>query len=284
MGIFSGKVALVTGAANKRGMGRAMALCLAREGADVVVNDIAGFGIRNENDEDRKEGWQGLVSVVSEIRTLGCRSLGVEADITSQEQVKEMVSKAEKEFGGVDILVNNAGITGPQNKPVLDLSEEEWQRVFAINVMGTVHCSREAARIMINRNKGGKIINIASIRGKVGAAGWGPYTASKFAVVGLTQTLACELAPHKINVNAVCPGLIATEIGMGASIRNDTRSGMSLDEATQKAYAGSLSAVPLGRAAQPEEVAGVVAFLASPAADYITGQSLNVCGGWVLAH
>ena len=283
MGMFSGKVALVTGAANKRGMGRAIALCLAREGADVVVNDIAGFGIRKESDQDRMDDWQGLVSVVSEIEALGCRSLAVEADITSGEQVKEMFSKAEA-FGGLDILVNNAGVTGPQNKPVLDLSEEEWQKVFAINVMGTVNCSREAARIMINRNNGGKIINVASVRGKVGAAGWGPYTASKFAVVGLTQTLACELAPHKINVNAVCPGLIATEIGMGASIRNDTLAGMSVEEATQKAYAGSLSAVPLGRAAQPEEVADVVGFLASPAADYMTGQSLNVCGGWVLAH
>jgi len=281
---LKGKVALVTGAGSKRGIGHAVAFRLAQEGADVVVTDISAFGIRHTEDDDIEQ-WQGIKSAEAEIRSLGQRGLAVTADTSSAEQVEAMVAKCLAEFGKIDILVNNAGIVGTKSVPVLEIPEEEWLRAIKVNVMGTYLCSRAVASKMIERGEGGKIINIASINGKIYfRPGWGPYTVSKFGLVGLTQVLALELAPNKINVNAICPGFIATEIGLGAGIRRNVRGGTSLEEATAGAYANLLPQIPLGRAGQPEDIASLAAFLASSDADYMTGQSINVTGGWLMCH
>jgi len=284
MGDLEGKIAIVTGAGGKRGIGRATALCLAQKGADVVVSDISLSGIRYTED-DRIEGWQGLKDVEVEIRALGRKAIAVEADISSGQQVEEMVARCIAEFGRIDILVNNAGISGPRNVPALDVPEKDWHQIIAVNIMGTYLCVRAVAKRMIEQGQGGKIINIASMYGKFyPGRGHGPYAVSKFGVIGLTQVLARELASYRINVNAVCPNTIATDISAGANIRGYMRSGMSLDEATAKSYANTLPQIPLGRAGQPEDVAKIVTFLASSDSDYMTGQAINVTGGFLMCH
>lgn len=281
---LKGKVALITGAAGKQGIGRRIALRLANEGADVVVSDISQSGIRYTED-DHIEGWQGLKDVEAEIRALGRRVLAIEADVSLSREVAGMVARSITEFGKIDILVNNAGITGPQGVPLLELTEEDWNRVLAVNLTGTYLCCKTVAKQLIERRLVGRIINISSIWGKVGGAvGWGAYAVSKFGVVGLTQMLAQELGQYKIYVNAVCPGFIATELARGYTIRSDVRTGMDLDGATRKAYAEVLPRIPLGRAGQAEDIAKVVAFLASTESDYMTGQAINVCGGFLMAH
>ena len=166
MNELQGKVALVTGAAGKRGLGRAVAIRLAREGADVAVNDVSLFSVRY-TDDDKIEGWQGLKSVEAEIRALGRKGLAVEADISSRHKVEEMVERCKEEFGRIDILVNTAGIRGPDVSVLEVVSEEDWQKVMAINVMGPYFCAKAVAKIMIARGSGGKIINFSSIAGKV---------------------------------------------------------------------------------------------------------------------
>jgi len=282
---LQGKVALVTGAAGKRGLGRAVAIRLAREGADVAVNDVSLFSVRY-TDDDRVEEWQGLKSVEAEIRALGRKGLAIEADISSHQKVEEMVARCKDEFGRIDILVNTAGIRGP-DVPVLEVvSEEDWQKVLGINIMGAYYCAKAVAKAMIERGGGGKIVNFSSITGKL-ASPAAVYSVSKFGVIGLTQVLALELAPYKINVNAVCPGPIATEFTrFGATIRSRMRDGMNLEEATVKAFSGStlISDTPMGRIGQPEEVAGLVAFLVSSESDYMTGQAINFTGGKLMCH
>jgi NAD(P)-dependent dehydrogenase (short-subunit alcohol dehydrogenase family) len=285
MDTLQGKVALVTGAASKRGIGHAVAIRLAQEGADVVVSDASIFGIRY-SDDDKIEEWQGLKSVEAEIKALGRKGLAVEADISSRQKVEEMVARCKDEFGRIDILVNTAGIRGP-DLPVLEIvSEEDWRKVMSINVMGPYFCAKAVAKIMIEKGDGGKIINFSSIAGKFGYAA-ALYKISKIEVIGLTQLLALELAPYKINVNAVCPGPIATEfIKYGTTIRSQMREGMNLEEATVKSFSQStlISDTPLGRIGQPEEVAGLVFFLASSDSDYMTGQAINFTGGKLMCH
>jgi len=280
---LTGKVALVTGAASKRGMGRTIALRLASEGADVIVSDVSGVGVHYSED-DKLEKWNGLKSVLAELKASGRKALTIEADITSEQDVEELVTKSITEFGQIDILVNNAGITGPQFTPAVEVSLADWNRVLSVNLTGTYLCSRAVAKRMIERNKGGKIINIISTAGKMARPGFVSYYASKFGVSGLTQVMAIELAKYKINVNGVVPAFVSTDISVGVSIRTDVRKGMSLEEATKKAYANMLPLIPLGRIGEPEDIANMVAFLASGESDYITGQAINVCGGFLTCH
>ena len=279
---LSGKVALVTGAAGKRGMGHAVALSLAQQGANVAVSDISLYGVR-QTEDDRIEEWQGLKSTEAEIMALGRKGLAIEADVSSSKQVTEMVKQCITEFGKIDILVNNAGIVGPRPVPAIEVSDEDWNRVLAVNLTGTYLCSKAVAKSMIERGQGGKIVNFASIAGKVARPGLLSYSVSKFGVVGLTQVLALELAQYRIHVNAVCPGIIGTELlTEGASIRGDARSGINLEEAAAKSFARFLKDIPLGLIGQPEDVAKVVVFLASSESDYMTGQSINVSGGLLM--
>ena len=284
---LSGKVALVTGTANKRGIGRYVALRLAEEGADIVVSDI--YRAPEDLDPwDRDEGWRGLESLVAEIEALDRRVVAITADVTKSQEVDGMVKKAVKEFGGIDILVNNAGLVSRfiGLNHAVDVSDETWNKVIAVNLTGLFFVSRAVAREMIKRNQKGKIVNVASVSGKRGTAGRSVYSASKFGVIGLTQTMALELAQYQINVNAVCPGIVATWGPKGAAIYEGIKSGLTEEEALEKAYtaSGQLQQVPMGRLASIEDIVKTAAFFASDQSDYMTGQSVNVCGGWLTAH
>ncbi len=274
---LDGKVALVTGAGGKNGIGRAIATRLAKEGADVAVNDIAEHPYATDQGD-----WQGLPDLVREIEAMGRRAISVVADVGDAEQVRQMVDQTVAHFGKIDILVNNAGtIAGKDRLPVVDLAEEDWDRVQRVNVKGVFLCSQAVARYLIAQGTGGKIINMSSVTGKRGSARFAAYSASKFAVIGFTQCLAQELAPYQVNVNAICPGLVDTErMGHLASVlMPDT---LSADEQLTEYTRRSEAAVPLGRLAEGTDVAKMAAFLASDEAAYLTGVSITVSGGTVM--
>ena len=272
---LQGKIALVTGAGGERGIGRAIALRLAQEGADVALNDIHPTSAPGSN-------WGGMAQVVDEIKALGRRSAGIAADIGDAAQVQAMIDRVVATFGRIDILVNNAGArAGRDRVPVVELDEADWDRVQRINSKGTFLCSRAAARAMLagpHSPRGGRIINIASTAGKNGSARYAAYCASKFAVVGFTQSLAQELAPHGINVNAICPSLIVTErIDDIASALAPSNVSAEDQRAALITRAAGLS--PIGRMAEIGDVAALAAFLASSESNYLTGLAISVAGG-----
>ena len=271
------KVAIVTGAGGKNGIGRAIATRLAKEGADVAVNDVTERPYAADQAD-----WQGLPDVVREIESMGQRAISLVADVSDAEQVREMVDRTVAHFGKIDILVNNAGtIAGKDRVPVVDLAEEDWDRVQRVNVKGVFLCSQAVARHLIAQGTGGKIINISSVTGKRGSARFAAYSASKFAVIGFTQSLAHELAPYQVNVNAICPGLVDTErvAHLASVLMPDS---LSADERLSAYTRQSEAAVPFGRLAEGADVAKMVAFLASGEAAYLTGVSITVSGGSVM--
>ena len=274
---LNGKVALVTGAGGKNGIGRAIATRLAKEGADVAVNDITEHPYAADQAD-----WQGLPDLVREIEAMGRRAISVVADVADAAQVKEMVDQTVAHFGKIDILVNNAGtIAGKDRVPVVDLAEEDWDRVQRVNVKGVFLCSQAVARHLIAQGTGGKIINMSSVTGKRGSARFAAYSASKFAVIGFTQSLACELAPYQVNVNAICPGLVDTErFGHLASVLMPQN--LSADEQLAEYARRSEAAVPIGRLAEGADVAKMAAFLASDEAAYLSGVSITISGGTVM--
>jgi NAD(P)-dependent dehydrogenase (short-subunit alcohol dehydrogenase family) len=210
--------------------------------------------------------------------------LAIEADVCQREQVEKAVHETLVKLGKIDVLVNNAAVLGPIGVPAVEYDDEVWQRVLAVNLTGAFLCCKAVAREMIERGKGGKIVNVSSIAGKIGYPGLAAYGASKAGLINLTQTLALELAPYNINVNAVCPGSTLTDMGTGREVRSLARKlGISIEEATAQVYAELIKAIPLGRVAQPEEQANAVAFLASKESDFVTGIALNVTGGRVMA-
>jgi NAD(P)-dependent dehydrogenase (short-subunit alcohol dehydrogenase family) len=285
---LGGKVALITGAGSRRGIGRAIARRLAREGADTIVVDKYLIPPKGS---DLEEGWRGLDSLVEEIEATGHRGLAIKADVSQTQDVEEMVKEALARFGKIDILVNNAGV-GPAIEgglaDIKDFTNEAWSLTISINLTGTFLCCRAAAREMVRRGQGGKIVNISSMRAKVAAPRMGAYTASKFGILGLTQTLALELAPFKINVNAVCPGPIDTDLGDFFYRNEAKRGGIPMEEARvrywENLFGPSMAAIPLRRVGTPEDIANLVSFLASEEASYITGQAINIDGGLVLGH
>ena len=247
---LSGKTAIVTGA--RRGIGRAIALALAGEGANVVVSDIS---------------QKDCQKVVDEIERMGKRGLALKCDVSSSDDVEDMVRRTVAEFGRVDILVNNAGILA--FKPFLELTDEDWDKTLNVNLKGQFLCARAAARDMV-KNKWGRIINIASISsGGCGIAFplIAHYTASKGGVMALTEALALELTPQGINVNAISPGAIDTDMAKGVK------------ESGQLAQV--LARIPKGRLGQPEEIASLAVFLASEESDYISGTAIVIDGGWL---
>ena len=274
---LTGKVALVTGAGGKNGIGRAIATRLAKEGADVAVNDITEHPYAADQTE-----WQGLPDVVREIEAMGQRAISVVADVSDAEQVIEMVDKTVAHFGKIDILVNNAGTKADKDRVlVVDLREEDWDRVQRVNVKGVFLCSQAVARHLIKQGTGGKIINISSITGKQGSARYAAYSSSKFAVIGFTQSLAHELAPSYINVNAICPSLVDTErVGhLAAALMPED---LSPDEQRAEFARRAEASVPLGRLAEGADVAKMAAFLASDEAAYLTGLAVTVSGGSIM--
>lgn len=248
MGSLDNKVALVTGGA--RGIGRAITLELARNGADVVFT--------------YKSSGELAESVLNEIRSMGRRGLVLEADAAIMNAAVDVVNKVVLEFNRIDILVNNAGIT--RDNLLLRMSEEDWDEVMRTNVKSVFNYTKAVARVMMNQ-RSGRIINISSVVGLKGNPGQSNYAASKAAIIGFTKSIARELASRNILVNAVAPGYIETD--MTASLTEDQRNAV-------------LNMVPLKRVAKPDDVARVVRFLASPDADYITGQVISVDGGMSL--
>ena len=275
---LNGKVAIITGAGGRHGIGRAIALRLAQEGADVVVTDIQR-SLDHMRPADRQAGWRGLPSVVEEIEGLGRKGLGLYSDVSDSAQVTDMVGRTLEQFGRIDILVNNAGSQpGPDRVLVVELEESAFDEVMRVNVRGTYLCSKAVAQHMIGRGGGGKIIVISSGAGKRGRARFAAYCASKFALIGFTQSLAQELGEHKINVNAICPGLVDTERTdfIAAALAPE---GQSAEEHRVLMIRERSEAIPLGRVAAGEDIARTAAFLASSESDYLTGLSISVAGG-----
>lgn len=245
---FAGKVAIVTGAA--RGIGEAIALTLAREGADVVVTDV---------------DLEGAQRVAQEIEGLGRKAKAIQADVSQREAVQRLVSEAVSVFGQIDILVNNAGII--RRGTFVEHSSQDWEKVLGVNLGGTFNCTQEVVPLMIQQG-GGKIINISSVVGKMGDIASAPsYGTSKGAINTFTKSLARELAPYGINVNAVAPHAIETDMSR---------------EWSEEKRRQIVEAIPLKRLGKPEEVAEAVAFLASDGAGFITGQILDINGGYLM--
>lgn len=244
---LNGKVAVVTGAG--RGLGQAAAIGFAEAGADVAVVDII------PTDETAQR-----------VKALGRRACQVSANLMDRASVPVVVDKVVKELGGVDILLNNAGII--RRAPLLEFSEKDWDDVIRINEEAVFFLSQAVARQMVKQGRGGKIINIASLLSFQGGIRVPSYTASKSAVMGLTKLFANELAPHRINVNAIAPGYMATD--NTAPLRADSQRSAEI-----------LGRIPAGRWGEPEDLQGALVFLASSASDYVTGYTIAVDGGWL---
>jgi NAD(P)-dependent dehydrogenase (short-subunit alcohol dehydrogenase family) len=279
MGRLEGRVAVVTGSGGEHGFGRAIARRLAAEGADLLLTDVAATGVRVVAAKPGT-GWRGLEAVADEVRGAGRRALTARVDVRSAEQIEAAVDLADRTFGRIDVLVNNAAAPpGADRVPVVELSEGAWREILEINLTGTYLCSKAVARRMVARGTSGRIVNMSSNCGKVGYPRLAAYCASKFGVIGFTQALAMELAPHRITVNAICPGSADTDRLDFLGRRPDGR----YDEALRAAAIAERAAqIPLGRVATAEDVAELAAFLASDAAAYVTGQAINVAGGAIM--
>jgi len=274
-----GKVAMVTGCGGERGLGRGIARRLAAEGADLVLTDVASKGTQIVAAKPVGQ-WGGLPAVAAEVQALGRRAITALLDIRSTDQIDAVMTQTLAAFGRIDILVNNAAAPpGADRVPVVELTEEAWDAVLDTNLKGTFLVSRAVARVMLQAKIRGRIINVASDRAKVGTGNLAAYCASKFGIVGLTQCLAMELAPSGITVNAVCPGGVDSERLDYLGRREDGGYDEQL-RAEEIARRGASN--PMGRLTTPDDVAEVVAFLASDGAGYITGQAINVTGGAVM--
>jgi 3-oxoacyl-[acyl-carrier protein] reductase len=245
---FKDKVALITGAA--QGIGREIALKFAAEGADIAVADV---------------NFEKAAKTAKDIEASGAKALPLELDVTDYVKANEGINKILDKFGKVDILVNNAGIT--KDSLMLRMGDAEWDAVLNVNLKGTFNCIKAVSRLMI-KQRYGKIVNVASIIGIIGNAGQANYSASKAGIIALTKTAAKELASRNINVNAIAPGFIQTE--MTARLPEELKQKMQ-------------EAIPLGKFGSPADVAALCLFLASEEASYITGQTIIVDGGMVMA-
>ena len=245
---LDGKVAIITGAA--RGLGKSMAVGLARYGAHVVITDVI----------DTKY-------TLMEIKEYDDQSFDLQVDVSNKSEVEQMIKKTVDQFGSIDIFVNNAGILKSANAE--DFSEKDWKKVIDVNLNGVFLCAQAAGKQMIEQQSG-KIINVSSIAGLSGYASSAAYSASKAGVISITKTLAAEWGKHNIQINAICPGVFATD--MTADYLKD-------DEFKEMIKTN----VPLGRYATPDELMGTIIYLASNASDYMTGHALVIDGGWTAA-
>jgi 3-oxoacyl-[acyl-carrier protein] reductase/meso-butanediol dehydrogenase/(S,S)-butanediol dehydrogenase/diacetyl reductase len=275
---LEGKVALVTGAGSIRGMGRAVSKRLAGEGADVAIVDQV---MAPKSIWPGDENWRGLEAVGEEIQALGQNSLAIVGDISNSRDVDNIVAKTIEKFGKIDILAHCAAIRGPVGPHIVELDEAVWRKVVEVNLTGSFLISKAVAKTMIPNPEGKKIVIIASVAGTFGAPGSSSYCASKYGVIGLTKTLALELAQYKINVNAINPDTISTNLVDERLVAAAEKEGMSIQEFLKKReespQAGPV--IPLGRHGDPSEVADLVYFLVSEQSSYITGQTINIDGG-----
>jgi 3-oxoacyl-[acyl-carrier protein] reductase len=276
MSNFTGKVAMVTGAASKRGMGHAIALRLAKEGADVVVMDkIATPKSLFPGDE----GWGGLDAIVGEIEAMGRKALAITMDINVSKEVDDSVDRTVKKFDKIDMLVHAAAIRGPVGVPVVDLSEQDIRAIIDVDLVGSFLMCKAVARKMIERGEGGKIVIFCSLAGTHGVPGSAAYSASKWGTIGLTKSLAIELAQYKINVNGINPGMIVTNLRDETFARVAEAEGITWDEARKKDHEMVGARIPWGRLGTPEEAADLAYFLVSDLSNYITGEVIALGGG-----
>ena len=276
---LEGKVALITGAGGMRGIGRATALKLASQGVDLALTDVHREAEDLPPAEVRLE-WQGIDSVSQEVASLGRRCLPVYADLGSAQDIEALVERVLSHYGRIDILVNNArAVIGRDKVSVTELEDEVWEHFLNINTTAVFRCTKLVARDMIGRGQGGRIINIASNASKQASAGGAAYSSSKFAVLGLTQASALDLASSDITVNAVCPGPVNTDRMSYWERDQAQQRGISQEEFRAQIVAKTGQATPMGRIAEAEDVANMVNFLASEDAAFITGQAYNVNGG-----
>ena len=266
------KVAIVTGAGRKGGIGAAVALRLARDGAHVVVGDICAPP--SDLPHAGSGQWEELAAIAEEIESLGVRGLPVRVDVTDADSVQAMIAQTKERLGRLDILVNNAGAAiGPG--PVIQMAEEAWRRTLEINATGTFLCCKFALPLILAGERGGRIVNMASIAAEKPKPYVSAYAASKAAVVALTRSLAQEVAQFGVTVNAVLPGDVDTALKRWGLELETLVTGQPYEEVV----AAAVARIPLGRLATPEDVAQLVAFLASDEADFITGQAYNITGG-----
>jgi len=272
---LTGKVALITGAARYRGIGRAIALRLADDGADIVVCGRPRAPTSFPAHE-QEMGWQGVGSLTEEIRQKGRRALAVDCDVTKKEQVVAMIDAVKSEFGRLDIIVNNAGVpSNAGSSAILDTDEDVWYETMDVNVNGVFLVTKYGGRLMRDCGNGGAIVMIASLAGRVGLQDYGAYCASKFGVIGFTQQLALELAGIGIRVNCVSPGSHDTDMMDGTIARATEKYNLPDGSFRQQLE----NFIPMGRQGKVSELAAVVSFMCSSDASYVTGQTINVDGG-----
>ena len=261
---LQGKVAIVTGAGRRGGLGAAMALRLAREGVRVVLSDI----------DSGADSQAEMASVVADIAAAGGEALAVACDMRDAAGIDQLVSRAGGWQGRLDILVNNAGV-GDLMKPIVDMSVDEWDTVLGVNLRGVFIATQAVARRWMASGQGGRIVNIASQAAKSGFPHAAAYCASKHGLIGLTRVAAIELAAHKVTVNAICPNHVTTGLGAWQNDYFAKLLGKSVDQ-----YLADMRArIPLGRAGLVTDTANACAFLCSDQAAYITGEAMNVSGG-----
>ena len=265
---LSGQVAIVTGATRKRGLGRAIALCLAGAGADVVVTGSGKKPAHERPRDEQESGWRGAAGVADEARALGVRALALDVDVTSADDVQRLAAQTVSELGRIDMLVNNATFArGNDRVPVQELDDDLWRRIVDVNLTGVMLCCKYVSREMIRRGAGGSIVNISSGAALKGTPTFAAYAASKAGIHALNAVLAAELGAHGITANVVAPGLLDTaRIDM---LRVPGR------------WEQRLSSIPIRRAGTPEEVAQLVRYLCGPHARWISGEVMLVNGGEV---
>ncbi len=273
MSNLHGKVALVTGAGRRGGIGAAVSMRLAQEGAHIVLCDLCEAPMSGVASPGGGQ-WAELQTLADEIAALGVQALPLRADVTSASEVEAMVAETMKTLGRLDILVNNAGVAlGPA--PIVQMQEAAWRRTLEINATGVFLCCKAAIPALIQSGKAGRIVNMSSLAAIRPKPYLSAYAASKAAVIALTQSLAQEVAPYGITVNAILPGDIDTAFKQwGLQIESMVR-GRPYDQV----YAEAVAQIPVGRMGLPEDVASLVAYLASPEASFITGQAYPLTGG-----
>ena len=267
---IEGKVAVVTGAGRMKSIGRAIAVELANAGADVVVT---GTGRPPERypDDEKAAGWKDIASVAAEIEAAGQRALPLVSDAGDEAAVRDLLARVLDEFGRVDFVVNNAGAArGPDRVPVVDMPVDAWDTVLRVNLRGAFLMSKVFGGRLVEQGGGGAIVNISSIAGKLLPPNTAAYAASKAGLQALTASMAQEVGAHGVRVNAICPGLVDTS--RMADVFGDPD------------FAARATRIPIGRAGLGEDIGWAAVYLCSDQGSWITGQSINVCGGNAVAH
>ena len=276
MNSLEGKVAMITGAASKRGMGHAIALKFANEGADIVVTDkFAAPKSMFPGDET----WGGLDEIVGEIEAIGRKALAETVDISISKEIDAVVKKTLEKFGKIDILVHAAAIRGPVGVPIVDLTEQDIRNIIDTDLVGSFLICKAVGKAMVERNEGGKIVVICSSAGLKGVPGSAAYAAAKWGTIGMTKSLALEMAKYHINVNGINPSMFVTNLRDESFARMAEDQGITWEEARQKDQGALAKMIPWGRLGTAEEIADLAHFLVSDRSRYMTGEVIVLGGG-----